>query len=424
MIESKGHIMESFGKRLKTIRMEKGLSQSETAEKLGVSVQTVSRWECDSAMPDIVQIVPLAKLFGTTTDILLGFNADEDEEYRRAIIQNVKMNVGSGFGADPGDNIHEVRLEMFRRFCELFRRFPQKYEFANVIADSAGYIVEWIRLGMYDTLGEDDVKTIVAEAEKVLVPASKYAPDLSIREAAKIALSGLYAQVGDFAKAEAATAGLGIFERTIAQYSIASERKTESDFDDNIIRARKILHTNIARMRKSICRLIDAYGLPSKKGKPMRLPELRAALDLLDRFDDATADTDSAYWARKSNARLMRAAIHDSWGRTPELTDDIEAYADSLIKQYEQFVADRGIEHYSILAEPLLPDAMTLDDLALTDEEFANAAERLRGMIKYMTGTLIAPFAEAEAKDAEDEALRERIEGCAKRLRRCVGEGE
>ena len=69
--------MLSFGQRLKILRKEADLSQNDLAEQLFVSVQSVSKWECDNAMPDIGQIVPLAAILGVTTDCLLGVGTDE-----------------------------------------------------------------------------------------------------------------------------------------------------------------------------------------------------------------------------------------------------------------------------------------------------------------------------------------------------------
>ena len=69
--------MLSFGQRLKLIRKEAQITQAELSEKLMVSVQAISKWECDNTMPDISQIVPLAAILGVTTDCLLGVGGDE-----------------------------------------------------------------------------------------------------------------------------------------------------------------------------------------------------------------------------------------------------------------------------------------------------------------------------------------------------------
>ena len=70
--------MLHFGKRLKELRKSAKLTQADLAERLMVSVQTISKWETGNAMPDISQIVPLAALLGVTTDYLLGVTGNEE----------------------------------------------------------------------------------------------------------------------------------------------------------------------------------------------------------------------------------------------------------------------------------------------------------------------------------------------------------
>ena len=60
------------GNNIVTFRKEKNLTQSELAELIGVSTQAVSKWETGSGMPDISQIVPLARVLAISTDKLLG----------------------------------------------------------------------------------------------------------------------------------------------------------------------------------------------------------------------------------------------------------------------------------------------------------------------------------------------------------------
>lgn len=52
-------------------RKKNGWSQEELAEKLGVSRQSVSKWEGAQAIPDMKKILQMAELFGVTTDYLL-----------------------------------------------------------------------------------------------------------------------------------------------------------------------------------------------------------------------------------------------------------------------------------------------------------------------------------------------------------------
>ena len=60
-----------FGKRLGAARRGLGLSQSALAERLGVTPQAVSKWECGSAIPDIELLLELSHIFGVTINDLL-----------------------------------------------------------------------------------------------------------------------------------------------------------------------------------------------------------------------------------------------------------------------------------------------------------------------------------------------------------------
>ena len=62
---------ETIGQIIRRLRKERDLTQEELAEKLNVSSQAISKWENGSTIPDISQVVPLAKLFGISTDYLL-----------------------------------------------------------------------------------------------------------------------------------------------------------------------------------------------------------------------------------------------------------------------------------------------------------------------------------------------------------------
>ena len=70
----------SVGQIIKFYRKEKGFTQGELAEIIGVSVQAISKWETDSGMPDISQIVPLAKALNVSTDTILGLSNDTELE--------------------------------------------------------------------------------------------------------------------------------------------------------------------------------------------------------------------------------------------------------------------------------------------------------------------------------------------------------
>ena len=60
-----------FGKRLKELRLEKGLSQRSLGEIFNVCNQTISFWESGSREPDLDALVEIAKYFEVNVDYLL-----------------------------------------------------------------------------------------------------------------------------------------------------------------------------------------------------------------------------------------------------------------------------------------------------------------------------------------------------------------
>lgn len=69
----------SLGSNLFHARKKSGRSQEEAAEKLGVSRQTISKWELDETLPDIRQAKKLANLYGMSLDELIEFDVDVKE---------------------------------------------------------------------------------------------------------------------------------------------------------------------------------------------------------------------------------------------------------------------------------------------------------------------------------------------------------
>lgn len=61
----------TLGQMIQHLRREKGLLQDELAETLGVSRQSVSKWETDAAVPELDKLLRLSELFGVTLDELV-----------------------------------------------------------------------------------------------------------------------------------------------------------------------------------------------------------------------------------------------------------------------------------------------------------------------------------------------------------------
>ena len=94
--------MNVFCDNLKRFRAAKNLTQEQAAEALGVSTQTVSRWECNVTLPDVAMLPNIAELYCVTIDDL----------YRKTGVayDNYAQRLFSVFEADPSPD-HFIRAD-------------------------------------------------------------------------------------------------------------------------------------------------------------------------------------------------------------------------------------------------------------------------------------------------------------------------
>ncbi|MBR3057925.1 MAG: helix-turn-helix transcriptional regulator [Clostridiales bacterium] len=93
-------------------RKKNGWSQEELAEKLGVSRQSVSKWESAQSVPDLQRILEMSKLFNVSTDYLL-----KDEVETRPVEQATE---------DSGMELRRVSMEEANKFMQENDRFAGK----------------------------------------------------------------------------------------------------------------------------------------------------------------------------------------------------------------------------------------------------------------------------------------------------------
>ena len=116
--------MLNFGQKIKKLRTDAGLSQAMLAEHIGVSVQSISNWECNNTMPDISQIVPLASILCVSTDYLLGVGFDEKSDHE-TLIRNVNT-VWANYSVNTKEN--NADLLVANLYKEYLRKYPTDYE--------------------------------------------------------------------------------------------------------------------------------------------------------------------------------------------------------------------------------------------------------------------------------------------------------
>ena len=60
-----------IGNKIKQLRLHAGMTQEQLAAKLGISAQSVSKWENNSAVPELEKLIKMAQIFGITIDELV-----------------------------------------------------------------------------------------------------------------------------------------------------------------------------------------------------------------------------------------------------------------------------------------------------------------------------------------------------------------
>ena len=73
--------VNSIGEFIQILRKEKGLTQKELAEIIGLSDKTISKWENGNSLPDTSMLLPLCKVFGITVNELLSCKKIAPEDY-------------------------------------------------------------------------------------------------------------------------------------------------------------------------------------------------------------------------------------------------------------------------------------------------------------------------------------------------------
>ena len=122
------------------LRKKNGWSQEELAEKMGVSRQSVSKWEGAQSVPDLKKILQLAELFGVTTDYLLK-DSIENEEYTQDDIAD--------------NNIRKVSLAQANEFLEQRKKAAKRIALATFMC-----IISPIALILFGAVSESGVINI------------------------------------------------------------------------------------------------------------------------------------------------------------------------------------------------------------------------------------------------------------------------
>lgn len=153
----------SIGQNIKKYRKEKGYTQRELADLIGVSTQSISKWETDTGAPDISLVVPLASALEISTDALFAYEHHAKcKKYEELRQDYSKQEVFRNQSYTAGE---------YELLCNYFSAHPQNSEAASMCLKC---LVDLIVAGKIQDRGKSE---LIAECEKYATCIFRYETD-------------------------------------------------------------------------------------------------------------------------------------------------------------------------------------------------------------------------------------------------------
>ena len=126
----------TIGQNIAHYRKKAGMTQEELSEKMNVTAQAVSKWECDQSYPDLESVRRLAAVLGTTADALLNGEeaappvklAETEDPARRLLVISVNAK-------QPVAATVNLRLPL-----ELVLRAHREGKLAELLGENASFV--------------------------------------------------------------------------------------------------------------------------------------------------------------------------------------------------------------------------------------------------------------------------------------------
>lgn len=110
--------------RIKQLRKEKGLKQSELAKALNISQASVSFWETESTTPNEIEKLKLSKFFNCTPDYLMGYT-DINLKEPASDTKNTIVIMGRGTGRQEFE-VSDDEMKLLSNLIGALKKNPQK----------------------------------------------------------------------------------------------------------------------------------------------------------------------------------------------------------------------------------------------------------------------------------------------------------
>ena len=150
-------------------RKEKGLTQDELADFIGVSKASVSKWETGQSYPDIILIPRLAAYFNISIDELMGYEPQMTNEDIRKLYKELSIE----FATKPFDEVMSRCRDIVKKY---FSCFPLLAQIGALYINYGYYTVA--------SLNDEQKTAIVIEAQELFVRVKEQSNDMELKQLA------------------------------------------------------------------------------------------------------------------------------------------------------------------------------------------------------------------------------------------------
>ena len=299
----------TLGETIRKMRRAREITQEDLAELLNITPQAVSRWENDTTSPDASAIVSLARIFGCTTDELLGMDNVEKKE-RSKYYKNL---LGKTYGNNRPDGADIIAI-----YRDALREIPDDYDIMRRFSSDLSYFSTY-----YEDSNPEKQRAMMDESITLLEYITTHCMDNMILADSYRQLHNHLCAIG---RKEEAKKYLGYFSeisnsREVIQFEVGDPWKEE----------------NLIFQLVYNLRFYNALRLHDKKKSPKQQVKIAHQLEgLYDAFDlkgEHTLYTPLAWAyagtgdAEKTLFNLRRAAL-----AATEQDDPESKYAKSVIR--------------------------------------------------------------------------------------------
>ena len=337
--------MTTIGQRIKNFRKAAGLSQFELAGKIGVTSQTVSKWECDVGLPDIIQIVPLSEVLGVSTDAILGADANMDQNIE-SLLNPVREKWTGAINDQSQDKTRfHYWFDLFKVYRELLRRYPTNHKTALQgascglrILRGRGYVLPEIE-GL-------SVRSVLNDTERMCRAAINYCEDVSGVMMAKMILAESLFFAGERDRAYDEVAGLPDYYAKSVKYDFAS---FTDDCDYRLDCIKDYFSTacdDFLEAFHAVAESYSVYGVPKKEATYKVLGDLIAFCGSFTDLCDVRKFLyyKSHCYQMTAQNRIREGDYDGALDAIEKLTDSIEEYKRALGKDAADSVYYDGEE--------------------------------------------------------------------------------